>query len=307
MPEFDDVFVSHDQEILAGARRAASSAIYHPLTLVAGPSGTGKSALVQWIVREQRRQGRHAPRYLDGAICRGAGSIAAFLAGSHLRDGQPVPTVVLEHLESVGSRPLALLQRAMTSGALRLLATARVEKRQQATHLMALLGPAGAAQLLWLPPLRERPRDAEVIAHALGTRTVPLTAAAQRLLGSVDWPQNVRDLKALVLAATQLARTRGLRAVPPDIARELLEGGIPPALGHALLAMGQAWRQSSGFPATSLRDVARLTEALVAATALRACDTNFTRAAAALNTPASTLKSRVQALAPELRAVEPWL
>jgi len=137
---------------------------------------------------------------------------------------------------------------------------------------------------IWVPPLRDRGGDIELLAHFFlearnratqdGKRFAP--DALERLAG-YDWPGNVRELKNAIRSAFILADDEiGIDALPPEVA-----GATPRSTGA-----GSMLRVRVG---SSLADVERR---LILAT-LDHFDGNKTRAAEALGIAKKTLYNRL--------------
>jgi DNA-binding NtrC family response regulator len=93
-----------------------------------------------------------------------------------------------------------------------------------------------------MPPLRERPEDVPLLAHAFlkefaaenEKKVTQFTPEAMELLGNYSWPGNVRELRTAVERAVVLCRGEkiGARDLPPSVragSAEAIAGSYPPS------------------------------------------------------------------------------
>jgi transcriptional regulator with GAF, ATPase, and Fis domain len=162
-----------------------------------------------------------------------------------------------------------------------------------------------------IPPLRERPRESELLARAfldegcrqVGRAPLALSEAAVRQLAAHDWPGNVRELRnAMLLAAATAAgdvvETVEFRRTRADARAASIHRADAPSSPHAAPA-GPAVRPANvgarpnAAPLTIAEEVAQL-EARRMAEALAACDGVHNRAAALIGMPLRTFTTKVK-------------
>lgn len=142
----------------------------------------------------------------------------------------------------------------------------------------------GAAAVLHLPPLRERPTEVPALAESylaryartLGRERRVLSPSARRLVGEAAWDGNVRALR-IAMAHAVLA-TRG-----PEVQPEALSPSLQP---HA----------RGGQARSDLRGALKAAEREALLSALAATSWNVTRAAELLSLPRRTVVYRMSRL-----------
>lgn len=174
-----------------------------------------------------------------------------------------------------------------------------------------------------LPPLRDRDNDVVEIARALLVRYSIeekknfrcLAPCAEAALAAYAWPGNVRQLQNVMRAAVVLNDGEELTATALSIPSTLPEnqGHVAPpsaevaeverALGPQLDSQDTARRNLPDVTANnSIRSLAEVEQEAIEA-AIRLCDNNITRAAAALGVSPSTIYRKRLAWAAEERYV----
>ncbi|GAA5136872.1 sigma-54-dependent Fis family transcriptional regulator [Pseudonocardia adelaidensis] len=185
------------------AWRAAASAVTGALqagtaVLVLGEPGTGRFTLLSQLyplVREAGRAVAIEPEQVEAA--------PADVAGRILRPGSPPVLPVLRDVDRLPGAAVEELLGALAAGAGAppLVAATAAESGPAHAALLALFRTSAT-----VPPLRHRSHELPDLLDALLAELAPhrevrLSREARRLLGSYDWPGNVRQLRDALAAA----------------------------------------------------------------------------------------------------------
>ncbi len=154
-----------------------------------------------------------------------------------------------------------------------------------------------SAAAVWLPPLRERPRELSILAElflasgrrAAGRGAAALTSEALRRLAAYPWPGNIRELKNCMdfLAAASAGDRIDAGQVEAYLQRHIGHGGDT----------GARAASTSGDPLPSFRpikDEVRELERARMVEALRAAKGNQTLGAALIEMPLRTFVGKVK-------------
>jgi two-component system response regulator AtoC len=159
---------------------------------------------------------------------------------------------------------------------------------------------------LWLPPLRARREDIEILAthfcaasaRANGKGEVRIDPSALRFLRSQRWPGNVRQLQNFVERLVVLAPGPVIRE--EDVKSELLQAtfktqtGMVEAYEKTELAEPPAATPAAAEPVRTLSDEMRTAEKNALERALRHCGGNRSQAARVLGVSRSTLYAKLE-------------
>ena len=269
--------IVRDPAMAATVRRAQQVATAEASVLISGESGTGKEILARHIHRRSRRAGGpfvalncaaipeqlleselfgHEKGAFSGAVARRIGKFEAAEGG----------TLLLDEISEMDIRLQAKLLRAVQEREIdRLGGTApvRINVRLLATTNRDLPAEVTAGRFredlffrlnviaLRVPPLRERPGDIAVLADHFarhyaevnGLPIRPVSAAAHRLLGSLPWRGNVRELENAMHRAVLLAEGE-------EIGAEAFE--LPGTAPSAVAVVDGGRKETSGGPVTAL-------------------------------------------------------
>ncbi len=263
--------------------------------LVRGESGTGKELVARAIHAESDRAqgpwlavncGAIAPSLLESTLfghVRGAftgatsdrpglfrqahgGTLFLDEVGEMPLDLQARLLRVLQDREVIpvgGSRPIKVDVRVIgaTHRSLRQMVEAGRFRRDLMYRLRVVP--------IFLPPLRERPADIDLLLHHFldelarrgGRRILQVDPEAMRRLRAHPWPGNVRELVNVLEYASVVGRGPVLR--PEDLPPEFTEGAAPPLAPEADLEtrVREALRRAGGRPgrAAELLGVSRAT------------------------------------------------
>ncbi len=269
--------IVRDPAMAATVRRAQQVAAAEASVLISGESGTGKEVLARHIHRRSRRAGGpfvalncaaipeqlleselfgHEKGAFSGAVARRIGKFEAAEGG----------TLLLDEISEMDIRLQAKLLRAVQEREIdRLGGTApvRINVRLLATTNRDLQAEVAGGRFredlyfrlnviaLRVPPLRERPGDiAELADHFArhyaevnGLPVRPVSAAAHRLLASLPWRGNVRELENAMHRAVLLAEGK-------EIDSEAFE--LPGTVQPAASVPNGARKEMPGGPVTAL-------------------------------------------------------
>ncbi|HEY8142035.1 MAG TPA: sigma 54-interacting transcriptional regulator [Kofleriaceae bacterium] len=287
-----------------GAGKELAAALVHHLSpRQSGPLVSFNCAALQDSLAESELFG-HDKGAFSGATAARAGLLESAAGGTVFLDevgdlSGAIQAKLLRVLETrrltrVGStteRPLDVRVVAATNRDL----LAEVEAGRFRRDLYYRLGAA----TLWLPPLRDRPREIAILARAFlaagrraaGREPAALSDEAERRLVTHGWPGNVRELKNCMefLAA----------AVPGSH----IDAGQVEA--YLLRATGPATRPAPAPPSfRPIKDELREVEARRMIEALRAAGGVQTLAAALIEMPLRTFAAKVKQYGIDVRALK---
>lgn len=284
------------QAVHLGVRLAASARAM----LILGEPGTGKQ-LLAWHVHRQQGQGPFITvdcRALD------AGRLEADLFGQAdgvIRAGALAQaqggTLLLRHVERLSYGLRTRLLSGPNEG-VRLIATSTASSPTSSGEdaLAPDLVDSFADGQLWLPPLRERGGDVELLGGELSARAgarlgLPVPPMGEDCLPALrrySWPGNVRELEVVVTRATLLAFGR------PITAADLLSSA-----GQPLASVGAA--RVNALVGHKMDAVER---ALILET-LQRCSGNRTVASQLLGISVRTMRNKLRAFINDGIAVPP--
>ena len=287
-----------------GAGKELAAALVHHLSpRQTGPLVSFNCAALQDSLADSELFG-HDKGAFSGATAARAGLLESAAGGTVFLDevgdlSGAIQAKLLRVLETrrltrVGStteRPLDVRVVAATNRDL----LAEVEAGRFRRDLYYRLGAA----TLWLPPLRDRPREIAILARAFlaagrlaaGREPAALSDEAERRLVAHGWPGNVRELKNCMefLAA----------AVPGN---HIDAGQVE---GYLLRATGPATRPPPAPPSfRPIKDELREVEARRMVEALRAAGGVQTLAAALIEMPLRTFAAKVKQYGIDVRALK---
>jgi DNA-binding NtrC family response regulator len=307
-------------------KELAAAALHHGSARRAGPFLSLNCAAISESLADSELFG-HRRGAFSGAVADKIGLLEAASGGTLFLDEVGELSLVLQ----------AKLLRALELG--RLTRVGETSERQVTLRLLAATNRDLARAMregkfredlyfrlsganVWIPPLRDRPREipalfaafSERASQALGRRVPPLSASALEALAAYAWPGNVRQLKnvAEYFASVWPEIGPGGQAEAPIEASDVkahLEGVPPlsPAQEPAAIEAVAALRPSGVAPsAGALRNLAEELAELETRRMLEALELtrgNQTRAAELLGMPVRTFSSKAKQYA-LLRALE---
>jgi two-component system repressor protein LuxO len=229
-PAATPVLVGTSMQMEAVAGQMARLAAGDDPVFISGEAGTGKSLAALVLCQlDQRRSG--PLESLDCAADRV--ELALFGVGAGLSSDAPqgeagaleradCGVLVLEGIEKLDHGLQARLMRVLRTGVFQRVGESRERPLKARICCVSALSPlelvAGRhlrddlfyrlqALPLYLPPLRQRIGDIEPLAHHFigAGRPAPLTRDARQMLADWHWPQNVRELRAILVGAARYA------------------------------------------------------------------------------------------------------
>ena len=228
--------------------------------VVTGERGTGRTAVARAIGRQRGQQVVHLPG-ADLAADPQGGWVAELAAATERGD-----LVVVSDADALPDRARAALRAQLQRRADR--PVVLTGDSADGAPWTSDLVPDGRAQLVQVPPLRDRTEDIGALVQALSAATLRLALDAETALARWSWPGNVAELQRVVL---RLGADVGA-------GRPVSSADLPPQIGRG----GRA-----------LSGLERAEQAAIAA-ALRAHQGNRSRAAAALGIGRATLYRKLR-------------
>lgn len=289
--------------------------------LVRGAAGTGKELIARTIHQASGRTGPfvsvecegveaeeleselfgHVANAFDGAVAERLGKLAEAARGTlYLREVTRLPPALQARLAETLSTARVRAMGADSSAPLtaRLIAGSRIDLRQAVKdgHFRADLSHRLALAEIVLPPLRDRMGDMEALAryfaqaasqeNALSPREPD--AAALALLARHDWPENVRELEAVMHRAVLLSPGQTVSPAALVLADGRQMG--------AACAIPRAAEEAVGMDAMVGRTVGDVERDLILRT-LDHCGGNRTSASSILGISVRTMRNKLREFA----------
>jgi transcriptional regulator with GAF, ATPase, and Fis domain len=293
-------------------KELAAAAVHHFSPRREGPIVSFNCAAIQESLAESELFG-HEKGAFSGAVSNKAGLFETAGGGTLFLDevgelSLPIQAKLLRVLEtrrftrvgSVAERPIDVRVVAATNRDL----LAEVESGRFRRDLYFRLSAAA----VWLPPLRDRPREIPLLAQSFldaarrapGRKAASLTNEALRRLAAYPWPGNIRELKNCMdfLGA----------AVPGDsIDAGQVEAYLQRSQGAGHPSAAQEAAPPAPDPLPSFRpikDEVRELEQRRMIEALKAARGNQTLAAALIEMPLRTFAAKVKQYGIDVRALK---
>lgn len=316
--EESQALIHADPRMAAVLKLAGQVAGSDASILITGASGTGKELMAKYIhAKSRRKDGRfvavncaaipenlleselfgHEKGAFTGAVARRIGKFEEASGGTLLLDeiSEMEPRMQAKLLRAIQEREIDRVGGSKPMSVdVRIVATSNrdLEKEVAASHFREDLYFRLNVVNLAIPPLKERPQDIPILARHFvkkyaetnGTRPLPISQEAMRLLAGYDWPGNVRELENTVHRAVLLSS--GPEIEPEAFGLTVRERAAGPAAAPAT-AGGAA---TTGLVGRTVSDVER---DLIIDT-LGHCLGNRTHAATILGISIRTLRNKLK-------------